>query len=109
MCTFSYWTLLSNCIVVHDIVSHIIVFSFRHTFENLNVSERFLLVVTKIDRLELRLRTMIFKRRFKDEIHELVPQLRCIQGISEKVRTSKRFRRVIEYVLLVGNKMNAGK
>ena len=72
------------------------------------MSERFLLVVSKIDRLELRLRTMIFRRRVKEEIHELVPQLRCIKDTSEKVKNSKRLRRVIEYVLLVGNKMNAG-
>ncbi|KAI6658500.1 Protein diaphanous-like protein 3 isoform X2 [Oopsacas minuta] len=80
----------------------------KYRFENLNVSERFLLVVTKIDRLELRLRTMIFRQRIKNEIQELVPQLRCIKDTSEKVKNSKRLRKVIEYVLLIGNKMNAG-
>ena len=51
---------------------------------------------------------MIFRRKIKEEFHELVPQLRCIKDTSEKVKNSKRLRKVIEYVLLIGNKMNAG-
>ena len=74
----------------------------------MNQAEQFILVITKVDRLETRLETMIFRKKFKDEIADLVPDLRLVRKACNEVKNSPKFAKILEYILMMGNVMNAG-
>ena len=77
-------------------------------FHEMNQAEQFILVITKIDRLVARLDTMIFRKKFKDEITDLVPDLRLVKKACNEIKNSPKFAKILEYILMMGNVMNAG-
>lgn len=51
---------------------------------------------------------MIFRKKFKDEIADIVPDLRLVKKACNEVKNSSKFAKVLEYILMMGNVMNAG-
>jgi hypothetical protein len=81
---------------------------FRDRVNDLSEAEQFGVVMSDVKRLPERLECMVFRVRFPEEVDELKPMVSAIISACREIRTSKKFGRVLEIVLLMGNYMNAG-
>jgi len=76
--------------------------------EKLLVSEKFLLDLSKIDRLREKVAALVYVRQFPELITEAHSGLDAINDACEQVSNAKSFRRLLALVLEVGNFLNAG-
>lgn len=63
--------------------------------------------IMTIPRLSERLECMIFRRRLELEIEEIRPELNILRSASREVRSSIRFKGVLQAVLAIGNALNS--
>ena len=70
--------------------------------------EQFFLQIIGVPRLTQRLQTMIFRAGFSDALNAVKPNLATLRDASKAMATSKRFVRLLEIVLAMGNYMNGG-
>ncbi|XP_050546800.1 formin-like protein [Daktulosphaira vitifoliae] len=75
----------------------------------LTEEDKFLLQLTKVERLATKLSIMSYMGNFMDNIHLISPQVHAIISASSSVKNSKKFRKVLEVVLAFGNYMNSAK
>ena len=80
----------------------------KENIDELDSSEKFLVIISKIRGLRKRLRSLIFKYKFPEQQDEIKVDL--IAGIEacNDVRNSSKFQKLLEVLLLVGNIMNSG-
>lgn len=80
----------------------------KENIDELDNSEKFLVIISKIKGLRKRLRSLIFKCKFPEQQEEIKVDL--IAGIEtcNDVRNSTKFQKLLEVLLLVGNIMNSG-
>ncbi|KAG2223934.1 hypothetical protein INT45_009386 [Circinella minor] len=83
-----------------------IVKEFNGDVENLGNAERYFRSVMYIPRLADRVSCMIFRRRFKQELNEILAQLDVLQYAICELRESVRFKKVLRTVLAIGNYLN---
>ena len=76
--------------------------------EKLLVSEKFLLDLSKIDRLREKVAALVYVRQFPELITEAHTGLDAISDACEQVSNAQAFRRLLALVLEVGNFLNAG-
>jgi len=76
--------------------------------ENLGKVEKFFLEIMDIPRYDQRLECFIFKLKFHKEVAELHNALDVVKAGTKEVLRSRRFRRLLEVVLKVGNFLNGG-
>ncbi|KAI9267814.1 Formin, FH2 domain-containing protein [Sporodiniella umbellata] len=69
-------------------------------------AERYFIAIMYIPRLADRLNCMIFRRRFNQELKEIIPELDTIQMAINELKESARFKRVLKTVLAIGNYLN---
>lgn len=62
----------------------------------------------KIERYEMRLRSLYFKRRFQERADEVLPGLNSLYLACQEVKGSAKLRKILEVVLSLGNYMNGG-
>jgi hypothetical protein len=81
----------------------------RKDVGKLTEEDRFLLQLTKIERLGTKLTIMKYMADFAENIQTLMPQFHAVIAASRSVRTSKKFRGILEIILAFGNYLNSGK
>ncbi|TFY77061.1 hypothetical protein EWM64_g6950 [Hericium alpestre] len=69
-------------------------------------ADQYFCQIMAIPRLSERLECMIHRRRLELDIEEIRPELDIVRSASREMRTSERFKRVLQAVLAVGNALN---
>uniref|UniRef100_A0A182RGP4 Diaphanous n=1 Tax=Anopheles funestus TaxID=62324 RepID=A0A182RGP4_ANOFN len=76
--------------------------------EDLAGAERFAATISDIKRLGARLQSLSFKINLPDMVQDVKPDIVAGTAACEEVKTSKKFAKVLELILLLGNYMNSG-
>ncbi|XP_055592579.1 protein diaphanous-like [Uranotaenia lowii] len=76
--------------------------------EQLAGPEAFAATIGDIKRLGARLQSLSFKINFPDLVQDCKPDIVAGTAACEEVKTSKKFAKVLELILLLGNYMNSG-
>ncbi|XP_028967542.1 disheveled-associated activator of morphogenesis 1 [Galendromus occidentalis] len=79
-----------------------------HELELLAKADRFLYEVGKIVHYEQRLKTLCYKKTFKEKLNDIKPKIVAVTEASKDLQRSRRLRRLLELVLAFGNYMNRG-
>ena len=72
----------------------------------LGEAERYLLTLLSIPRLSSRLHTMVFRRRFQEEINYIEKDAKVVLEAIQEILNSKTFLEVLQTVLVIGNFLN---
>lgn len=83
-----------------------IVKEYQGDVDMLGNAERYFRSIMYIPRLADRVSCMIFRRRFKDELEEILPELDTIQMAITELKSSTKFKHVLKTVLAIGNYLN---
>ncbi|CAG9819201.1 unnamed protein product [Phaedon cochleariae] len=75
----------------------------------LTEEDKFLLQLTKVERISAKLSIMSYIGNFFDSLHLVTPQVHAIISGSNSVKNSKKLRSVLEVVLAFGNYLNSSK
>lgn len=76
--------------------------------EPLSGAEQFAATIAEIKRLGARLHSLNFKLNMPDLVQDVKPDIVAGTAACEEVRNSKKFAKVLELILLLGNYMNTG-
>ncbi|XP_058447723.1 protein diaphanous [Malaya genurostris] len=76
--------------------------------ETLAGAEAFAATIGSIKRLGARLQSLSFKLNMPDMVQDCKPDIVAGTAACEEVKTSKKFAKVLELILLLGNYMNSG-
>ncbi|KAJ0182931.1 hypothetical protein K1T71_000907 [Dendrolimus kikuchii] len=76
--------------------------------EELTEAEQFAATVADIKRLVPRLRSLAFREHYKEIISEVKPDIVSGTAACEEVKSSNKFAKILELLLLLGNYMNTG-
>ena len=71
--------------------------------------DQFMWLFGRVERLQQRLRVMIFIGNFQDHIRTIGPQLKAVISASMSIRNSDKLKKILEIILAFGNYMNSGK
>ncbi|OQR72382.1 hypothetical protein BIW11_10421, partial [Tropilaelaps mercedesae] len=74
----------------------------------LHDAEQFALSVGSIKRLHPRLNSISFKLRFQEMVSDIKPMVVGATAACEEIKSSKKFAKILEIVLLCGNILNTG-
>ncbi|XP_040903513.1 protein diaphanous homolog 2 isoform X2 [Toxotes jaculatrix] len=77
-------------------------------YEELVESEQFGIVMSSVKLLRPRLNGILFKLTFEEQVNNIRPDIMNVTFACEEVKKSEGFSKLLEFVLLVGNYMNAG-
>jgi len=82
----------------------------EHTseYDNLAEAEQFAISLADIKRLVPRLKSLRFQLHFPELVQDCRPDIVAATAACEEIKRSKKFARVIEIILLIGNIMNTG-
>lgn len=80
----------------------------KDQYSSLAESEQFAVVMSEIKRVVPRLTSMAFKMNFADMVMEIKPEIVSAAAALEEIMQSRKFAKIIELILLIGNFMNAG-
>ena len=75
----------------------------------LTEEDKFLLQLSKIERLSTKLAIMSYIGNFFDNAHLIAPQVHAVISASSSVKGSKKLRAVLEIILAFGNYLNSDK
>lgn len=67
-----------------------------------------MLQISTIKRLLPRLRSLSFMLRYEELVQDIKPDIVAATAACEEVKSSKKFARILELILLLGNYMNSG-
>ncbi|KAL5279933.1 DIAPH1 family protein [Megaselia abdita] len=76
--------------------------------EQLAPAENFVATLGEIKRLTPRLNSLSFKLQYSDMIQDIKPDIVAATAACEEVKTSKKFAKILELILFLGNYMNSG-
>ncbi|XP_041359687.1 protein diaphanous homolog 2-like isoform X2 [Gigantopelta aegis] len=82
--------------------------SLKDDYNDLAEPEQFCVVMSSIKRITPRLNSMLFKMRFPELVADIRPDLVAATEACEEVKNSKKFKKILELILLMGNYLNAG-
>ncbi|KAK4875086.1 hypothetical protein RN001_011508 [Aquatica leii] len=80
--------------------------------KNINLlteEDKFLMHLTKVERISAKLSIMSYIGNFYDNIHLIAPQVHAVISASNSVKNSKKLRSVLEVVLAFGNYLNSSR
>lgn len=80
----------------------------KDNLADLAEAEQFAVAIGSIKRLHSRLQSISFKLRFSEMVQDIKPGIVAATEACEEVRSSRKFAKVLELVLLLGNYMNTG-
>ncbi|KAF8138924.1 hypothetical protein EV363DRAFT_1315171 [Boletus edulis] len=69
-------------------------------------ADQFIYEIMSIPRLSQRMDCVIFRRRFKLDVEEIRPDLKTVRDACRELRTSQLFKRTLQAILAVGNRLN---
>ncbi|SPP76104.1 formin-like protein isoform X2 [Drosophila guanche] len=75
----------------------------------LTEEDRFMLQLSRVERISFKLSIMNYMGNFIDSVHLISPQVQSIAGASNSLKQSRKFRAVLEIVLAFGNYLNSNK
>ncbi|KAM7302953.1 formin-like protein isoform X2 [Ixodes scapularis] len=81
----------------------------KKSVDALTDEDKFLLQLTKIERLSQKLNIMSYIAAFAENIQVITPQVHAITAASRAIKNSKRLRKLLEVILAFGNYMNSSK
>ncbi|XP_043286612.1 protein diaphanous isoform X3 [Venturia canescens] len=81
---------------------------FKDQYDDLTEAEQFCVTISTIKRLLPRLRSLSFMLRYEELVQDVKPDIVAGTAACEEVKCSKKFARVLELILLLGNYMNSG-
>jgi diaphanous 2 len=76
--------------------------------EELSSAELFAATIAEIKRLGARLQSLSFRLTFPDLVQDVKPDVVAATAACEEVKTSYKFAKILELILLLGNYMNSG-
>lgn len=76
--------------------------------EQLSGAEQFAATIAEVKRLNARLQSLSFRLNFQDLVSDVKPDVVAATAACEEVRGSRKFAKILELILLLGNYMNAG-
>jgi hypothetical protein len=79
----------------------------KNEINDLPDSEQYFCAISDIKRLHQRIKILLFKSEYKEKLEETEKQLVAGRQACETVRRSKRFPKLIELILTIGNYMNS--
>eukprot|EP00698_Gefionella_okellyi_P002950 TRINITY_DN12792_c0_g1_i1.p1 TRINITY_DN12792_c0_g1~~TRINITY_DN12792_c0_g1_i1.p1 ORF type:complete len:1273 (-),score=371.66 TRINITY_DN12792_c0_g1_i1:29-3847(-) len=80
--------------------------SFEEDVNLLNKPERFYLAIGSIPRLQQRLSFEVFRRTFDEKVNDLKETLSSVIAACNEVMESKKFLKMLEIILAIGNYLN---
>ncbi|XP_011879316.1 PREDICTED: protein diaphanous isoform X2 [Vollenhovia emeryi] len=81
---------------------------YKDQYDDLTEAEQFCVTISTIKRLIPRLRSLSFMLRYEELVQDIKPDIVASTAACEEVKRSKKFARILELILLVGNYMNSG-
>ncbi|CAG9809612.1 unnamed protein product [Chironomus riparius] len=75
----------------------------------LSDEDKFLLKLSLVERLQVKLNIMEFMGNFNDQVDSLLVQISAISSASLSLKSSEKFKGIIEIILTFGNYMNGNK
>lgn len=81
---------------------------FKNDYDDLTEAEQFALTISEVKRLKARLQSISFKQRFPEMVQDIEPGIVAGTEACKEVKQSKKFRKLLELILLIGNYMNSG-
>eukprot|EP00871_Galdieria_phlegrea_P001506 jgi/Galph1/2356/GphlegSOOS_G32.1 len=75
---------------------------------SLNTPERFTLLLSRVPRVNSKIRSSLAIRNFDASMDELSKSISIIEGACKEVRESEEFRQVLKITLVIGNFLNQG-
>uniref|UniRef100_A0A915M5W7 Formin-like protein n=1 Tax=Meloidogyne javanica TaxID=6303 RepID=A0A915M5W7_MELJA len=78
----------------------------NNPWELLTAEDQFLAQLMGIERLSQKLLIMKFMGDFNDSVRLLIPQIQKVTAAAKSVHNSKKFPKIIEIILAIGNAMN---
>lgn len=84
-------------------------FFYRNKQNRLPIAERFLFeLTTRISNLKLKIKFMLLQEKYHTDLVDISPQLDKIDEAIREIRKSKKFRDLLNLVLVTGNFLNSG-
>nr|XP_034173007.1 protein diaphanous isoform X3 [Osmia lignaria] len=81
---------------------------YKDQYDDLTEAEQFCVTIATIKRLLPRLRSLSFMLRYEELVQDVKPDIVAGTAACEEVKGSKKFARILELILLLGNYMNSG-
>ncbi|KAH0953784.1 hypothetical protein HN011_009923, partial [Eciton burchellii] len=81
---------------------------YKDQYDDLTEAEQFCVTISTIKRLLPRLRSLSFMLRYEELVQDVKPDIVAATAACEEVKSSKKFARILELILLLGNYMNSG-
>lgn len=75
----------------------------------LTEEDKFLMQLTKVERISAKLSIMSYMGNFFDNLHLITPQIHAIISGASSVKSSQKFRSILEIILAFGNYLNSSK
>ncbi|XP_061165024.1 protein diaphanous homolog 2-like isoform X2 [Saccostrea echinata] len=82
--------------------------SLKDHYNELAEPEQFAVEMSSIKRIHPRLNSMLFKMTFPEMVQDIKPDLVAAKEALEEIKTSGKFAKILELILLIGNILNAG-
>uniref|UniRef100_A0A8C5M151 Diaphanous related formin 3 n=1 Tax=Leptobrachium leishanense TaxID=445787 RepID=A0A8C5M151_9ANUR len=70
--------------------------------------EQFGVVMSSMKKPIPRLNSILFRLQFEEQVNNIKPDIMAVSEACEEIKKSKRFGKLLEIVLLIGNYMNSG-
>ncbi|XP_031777153.1 protein diaphanous isoform X5 [Nasonia vitripennis] len=82
--------------------------NYKDQYDDLTEAEQFCVKVSQIKRLLPRLRSLSFMLKYDELVQDVKPDIVAGTAACEEVMNSKKFAKILELILLLGNYMNSG-
>lgn len=81
---------------------------FKDSYKDLTEAEQFCCKISEVKRLLPRLKSLMFRQHYTEMVGDIKPDIVATTAACEEVKKSKKFAKVLELILLLGNYMNSG-
>ncbi|KAF5285112.1 hypothetical protein FQA39_LY16801 [Lamprigera yunnana] len=81
---------------------------YKDSYDQLTEAEQFCVKLSEIKRLLPRLKSLSFREHFSEMVNDSKPDIVAGTAACEEVRKSRKFAKLLELILLLGNYMNSG-
>lgn len=81
---------------------------YKDSYDQLTEAEQFCVTISEIKRLLPRLKSLSFMQHYNEMVSDVKPDVVAGIAACEEVKESKKFAKLLELILLLGNYMNTG-
>ncbi|XP_017786244.1 PREDICTED: protein diaphanous isoform X3 [Nicrophorus vespilloides] len=81
---------------------------YKDSYNQLTGAEQFCLKMSEVKRLLPRLKSLKFRQNYTEMVSDVKPDIVAATAACEEVKKSKKFAKLLELILLLGNYMNTG-